>query len=82
LLSQTSLDEIDGIVFSGGIGEKASILRADVLRNFSWLGAEVGQDSEGVVSCITTESSKLKGWVVETDEEGWCAHLAREDFKI
>lgn len=85
LLSDTPLSDIDGIVFSGGIGEKAGVLRADVLSHFSWLGAEVSDanNEEGdIVHEITTKASKLKGWVVQTDEEGWCAQLARDDFGI
>lgn len=84
LLSTTPLEQIDGLVFSGGIGEKAEILRADVIKHFGWLGADIDQEGnereEGEVREITAKTSKLKGWVVETDEEGWCAHLAREDF--
>lgn len=83
LLAQTSLDKIDGVVFSGGIGEKAGKLREDVLKHFAWLGVEVGKNGEdGQVVEITTAESKLKGWVVQTDEEGWCAELARQDFNI
>ena len=84
LLSTTPLEEIDGIVFSGGIGEKGSELRRDVLEKFGWLGAEVDEagnkSSEGEVRAITTKESKLKGWVVETDEEGQCATLARRQL--
>ena len=76
--------KIDGLVFSGGIGEKSEDLRKDVLQRLSWLGAEVDEkankSSEGSVREITTEKSTLRGWVVETDEEGWCARLAREQL--
>jgi acetate kinase len=75
---------IDGIVFSGGIGEKSVELRKEVLKRLKWLGAEVddkaNQGPEGVVTEITKEGSKLRGFVVETDEEGWCARLAREQL--
>ena len=84
LLSTLSLDAIDGIVFSGGIGEKGAELRRDVLQSFSWLGAEVDEakngEKHGQVREITKSGSKLRGWVVETDEEGRCAKLAREEF--
>jgi acetate kinase len=85
LLADTPVSEIDGIVFSGGIGEKASLLRADVLKHFAWLGAEVSDENDkdgAIVHGITTPSSALRAWVVKTDEEGWCAQLARDDFKI
>ena len=81
LLSTTPLEQIDGIVFSGGIGEKGAELRRDVLNKFEWLGAEVDEkrngQSQGEVREITSEGSKLRGWVVETDEEKQCVELAR-----
>ncbi|WWC62791.1 acetate kinase [Kwoniella dejecticola CBS 10117] len=85
LLSQLPIDKIDGVVFSGGIGEKGSKLREDALTKLSWLGAEIDKGKNdgkhaGKVTEITTEGSKLKGWVVETDEEGWSAKLARDEF--
>ena len=84
LLSTTPMDDIDGIVFSGGIGERAVRLRRDALQKFGWMGCEVdpvkNEQTHGEVREITRVGSKLVGWVVETDEEGWCAHLAREEF--
>lgn len=70
---------IDGIVFSGGIGEKSSKLRADILNKFRFLGAEVDEkkngEPDGPVGEITTSQSQIRGWVVETDEEGYAARL-------
>jgi acetate kinase len=64
---------IDGIVFSGGIGEKSDVLRRDVLEKLKWLGVKVSQDEiGGHVSRLTSQDSAIAGWVVETDEEGWC----------
>lgn len=82
--SDSSPPQIDGLVFSGGIGEKSEDLRKDVLERLGWLGAKVDAKangaSEGVVREITAQGSKLRGYVVETDEEGWCARLAREQL--
>lgn len=85
LLSEVPIESIDGLVFSGGIGEKGAELRRDVLKKLAWLGAKVDEEannsnSGGAVKCITKEGSKLKGWVVETDEEGWMARMAKEEF--
>lgn len=84
LLSTLPLSQIDGIVFSGGIGEKGSKLRKDVLEKFAWLGAEVderaNEEGEGEVREITKEGSKVRGWVVETDEEKQCVELARKQL--
>lgn len=84
LLSTMPLEKIDGIVFSGGIGEKGVELRRDVLNKFKWIGAEVDDEAngknKGEVREITKRESKLKGWVVETDEEKQCAELARRQL--
>jgi acetate kinase len=87
LLSSTPTNKIDGIVFSGGIGEKGAKLRSDVLDKLKWLGAEVDSarnegEGQGRVTEITQDGSGLRGWVVETDEEGWCARLAKEEFEF
>lgn len=84
LYSSNNGGAIDGIVFSGGIGEKSVDLRKEVLKRVQWLGAEVDDEAngkpEGTVTEITKSGSKLKAFVVETDEEGWCARLAREQL--
>lgn len=77
------------LAFSGGIGENSAQLRADVLARLGWLGAEVdagknaarAQDGE-VVRTISTAGSKLRTYVVLTDEEAQCAHMAREALNI
>lgn len=85
LLSEIPIEFIDGLVFSGGIGEKGAELRRDVLKKLAWLGAEVDEEANNsnngsTVKSITKEGSKLKGWVVETDEEGWMAKMAKVEF--
>jgi acetate kinase len=86
LLQSLPLAEVDGIVFSGGIGEKGARLRQDVLKRLAWLGAEVdnatNEEGTGQVREITSTRSKLRGWVVETDEEGWCAQMTRDEFSL
>ena len=81
LLSSLALSEIDGIVFSGGIGEKGARLRRDVLERFAWLGTTVderqNEHGQGAVREITVPGSKLGGWVVETDEEGFMCKVGQ-----
>ncbi|EJU02060.1 acetate and butyrate kinase [Dacryopinax primogenitus] len=72
---------LDGIVFSGGIGEHATRLRADIAKYLHWLGAELdsqanGLDSDDVVIKISTESSKIPMFICKTDEEQQCARMA------
>ncbi|KAL1413135.1 hypothetical protein Q8F55_000884 [Vanrija albida] len=87
LLAELPIAEIDGLVFSGGIGENAAGLRADVLGRLGWLGTSVDAAandarSDDVVREITAPGSKLRGWVILTDEEGYCAQAAREQLGL
>ncbi len=77
--------EVDGLVFSGGIGEKSDHLRADVAKRLGWLGVKVDEGrnrkaSAGMetVTKISEEGSKLPMWVVLTDEEKVCAEMCRD----
>ncbi|BEJ17045.1 hypothetical protein CspHIS471_0604460 [Cutaneotrichosporon sp. HIS471] len=85
LLAQVPMRSVQ-LVFSGGIGENAARLRRDVLERLSWLGSTVSDANEvrrgGAVRRISGDDSRLAAWVVETDEEGWCAQMAREDMGI
>lgn len=64
------LGGIDTIVFSGGIGEHAPAVRADIGTGLAWLGAVLDEDAnarnEGVIS---TRTSKVTIRVMPTDEE-------------
>jgi acetate kinase len=84
LLATLPKSEIDGIVFSGGIGEKSATLQRDVLDKLAWLGFKAGSRIEpsGTVSRITNDDSAIAGWVVETDEEGWSVELAHRTLGL
>jgi acetate kinase len=69
---------LHGLVFSGGIGERSSRLRRDVLRGLKWIeelsgtggGVDEKANEEGKGGRrITKEGSRIISWVVETDEE-------------
>ncbi|KAF8317594.1 acetate kinase [Clavulina sp. PMI_390] len=82
----SSASQLDGIVFSGGIGEKSVELRRDVLAYFHWIGVEVdesanksaGKDDTKVVFEITKATSKVKAFMCLTDEETQCAQMAKD----
>ena len=89
LLGSLDASAVDGIVFSGGIGEKSDHLRADVARRLGWIGVAVDdgkntQASKGqeVVSEIHAEGSKVGLYVVQTDEEEVCARMTREELDL
>jgi len=82
---------LDGIVFSGGIGEKGRQLRQDLGAYFAWLGCWVDntrneavgteKDENGkekVVYEFSKEGSTVKLFVCMTDEETQCAIMAKE----
>lgn len=78
-------NHLDGLIFSGGIGEHSSRIREDVVRAFAWieqlaatdggLDPDANNQSEGL-RCITKEGSKVPAYVVETDEELEAVQLA------
>jgi acetate kinase len=67
------------VIFSGGIGENAPLVRQKVCAGMEWCGLQIdpllngsmkGRDGE-----ISTPESKLKVYIIHTDEE---AIIARE----
>lgn len=65
-----ALGGLDGLVFTGGIGEHAAPVRERVCRNLSWLGLELDEAANRAgASRISTGPSRLSAWVVPTDEE-------------
>jgi len=80
---------LDGIVFSGGIGERSVQLRRDLASYLAWIGVEideaknqdVGIGSDKAVWEITKDESKMRMFVCMTDEETQCAKMAKDYFK-
>ena len=67
-----ALGGLDAILFTGGIGENAIDLRADVVRNLGFLGITLDESANscrGKEVCISTPGSKAEVWVVPTNEE-------------
>jgi acetate kinase len=70
------LQGVDAILFSGGIGENASLVRKKILSPLDWLGVEVddSRNNEAVqpevskIMEITRSSSKVKSYVIGNDE--------------
>jgi acetate kinase len=77
-----ALRGLDALVFTGGIGENAAVIRERICREAAWLGVEpdaVGNTSGG--PCITTASSRVSAWVIPTNEEALVArHTCRLAF--
>jgi acetate kinase len=71
------LGGLDGFVFTAGVGENAAPIRAAVCRGLSWLGAELDQAANDRVESgprvISAPASRLRVWVIPTDEEAMIA---------
>jgi acetate kinase len=65
-----ALGGIDGLVFTGGIGENDADTRAEVMRGCAWLGlrADEARSAQGA-GRISAEDSRVAAWVISTDEE-------------
>jgi acetate kinase len=61
------LGGIDGVVFTGGIGEHAATVRARIATGLAWLGVEFDETADG--PRLSKESSRVSAWVIATDEE-------------
>jgi len=90
LSSPAPLNKLDGIVFSGGIGEKSAKLREDALAQFKWIEELAGTnggidetrnggDGEGTRE-ITKSGSRVRAFVVETDEEEEMIRICEEEL--
>ena len=72
------LGGLDGIVFTGGIGEHAAPVRAGIATGMEWLGAALDADANRRnATCISTADSAVDLFIVPTDEEGVIARETR-----
>lgn len=64
------LGGLDTLVFSGGIGEHAALIRAQVCSELEFLGINIDQKSnEDNAAIISTQASQVTVRVMHTDEE-------------
>lgn len=74
---------VDAIVFTGGIGENADEMRKDIVSNFEYLGLEFDNSKNkgirGKEAELTKDASRVKVWIVPTDEE---LVIARDTYEI
>ncbi len=67
-----ALGGVDAIVFTAGIGENSPIIRKLVLDRLSFLGIKIDDEANnrrGSMEEISTKDSKVKAFVLPTDEE-------------
>jgi len=74
-----TLQGLDGLVFTGGIGEHSSYIRSRVCAGLGWLGCEIdAAKNEDNARTISTPNSQIKVLMIPTNEE---AILAQEAFR-
>jgi len=81
----TVLGSIDCIVFGGGIGEKSTLIRERCLGNMDYMGIRLdlarNKDLNGQLGLISSDYSvisKVKLYIVPTDEEFVVAHFTKK----
>lgn len=73
-----ALGGVDALVFTGGVGENAALIRARICEGAAWLGLEFDAAANGRGGpLISTAGSRISAWVVPTDEELTIARHAR-----
>jgi acetate kinase len=77
------LGTVDAIVFTGGIGENAVDLRAMICSDQPQIGIEINADKNaatlGKEAVISTDNSRIKVFVIPTDEE---AAIAKDTYEL
>ncbi|EOH87908.1 acetate/propionate family kinase [Enterococcus pallens] len=67
------MNGVDAIVFTAGVGENGDIIRKMVLEQMTWFGIDldvaVNEKIHGKEAEISTSDSKVKVYVIPTDEE-------------
>jgi acetate kinase len=73
-----ALGGLDGLIFTGGIGEHAAAIRARVCQDGRWLGMilDEGANAKGSLRISSPESS-VSVWVIPTDENLMIARHTR-----
>jgi len=72
-----AMEGVDAIAFTGGIGENALGVRAQILRGLEWLGVRMDPDANHRGRArLHAESSKVAVWIVPAREEEMIARDA------
>lgn len=77
-----AMNGVDVITFTAGVGEKGPISRADICSHLTFMGVEIDpekNETKGKEMEISSKDSKVKVWVVPTDEE---LMIARETLNL
>lgn len=76
------MNGVDVIVFTAGVGENATWVREEVLEGISFLGIKIDKEKNNVrgkLTEITTPESKVKAFIIPTNEE---LMISRDTYKL
>ncbi len=74
------LGGLDVLVFTGGIGENSAMIRARVLKEMSWIGIDLDEDSNlAGETIISSDNSNVLCLKMHTDEE---RIIARHTYEL
>lgn len=82
---------LDAVVFSGGVGERAAVLRHRAVDGLGFLGLELdpitNELTDGCVGTppevdVSAPAARVRTWVVHTREDLVMAHQARELLEV
>lgn len=79
-----ALGGLDGLVFTGGIGEHDTAARSEIVAGCAWLGLKLDPalNAAGASGRISGDQSRGEVWVIPTDEERMIAEHAVNVLKI
>jgi acetate kinase len=78
-----ALGGLDTLVFAGGIGENAPLIRERICAGLGFLGVELGRKrNAGNAALISPESGRVRVRVIRTDEELMIARSVIRTLKI
>ena len=81
--AMASIQGLDGIVFTAGIGERSPLIRAKACAALGWAGVVIdpalNEINSGAARRISSEQSQVEVWVIPTDEE---SVIARDTWKL
>jgi acetate kinase len=73
-----ALGGLDALVFTGGIGENAAMIRARICRDAAWLGLNLDAAANDIGGPrISRLDSRVTAWVIPTNEELMIAQHTR-----
>jgi len=70
-----AIGQPDAIVFTAGVGEFSPIIRAAAVKGLEWMGVKLDEHKNALAhtrnaeTCISADDSKVKIFVIPTDEE-------------